>query len=234
MAESDHWIVTRLALELGREVVDAPGVQEALQRIVDGAPAVAGFDACSVTLVDRTRYRTAVSSDPAVTRADELQYELDEGPCVDAAQDQEHYTVRDVARDSRWPRWGPQAAQLGIGSVVAVRVPVDKQVVGAINLYCRDPRDFDVDDLATGYLVAGQVGLALASALRIEHLRTAVESRTVIGQAQGIVMQRYGLDAETAWRSMTRVSQHRNVKVREVADLIVRDRELPGLAETAD
>ncbi|MDO9380815.1 MAG: GAF and ANTAR domain-containing protein [Nocardioidaceae bacterium] len=234
MADRDEWIVSRLALQLGRDVVDAPGVEDSLQRVADGVPAATGFDACSVTLVDRTRYRTAVSSHSYVTRADELQYELDEGPCVDAAQDQEHYTVRDVAHDVRWPRWGPQAAELGIGSLLAVRVPVDRQVVGAINLYGTEKRDFDLDDLAAAYLVAGQVGLALASALRIEHLRTAVESRTVIGQAQGIVMQRYGLDAETAWRSMTRVSQHRNVKVREVSELIVRDRELPGLAETAE
>lgn len=83
------------------------------------SPAVAGVDAASITLKEKNRWQTAASTHDQLVQADQLQYDLDQGPCVDATADADHYVVPDVAHDRRWDRWAPQAARLGLGSLLA-------------------------------------------------------------------------------------------------------------------
>lgn len=187
-------------------------------------------DMAGVTLRRRRgRVQSVAPSEDAVIDCDRLQYDLVEGPCLDAITDEPVITATDVARDPRWPKWGPRVAQAhGVVGMLSVRLFSSDRVHGALNLYSRQPAAFDADAIDLARLLATHVSVALRSALNDENLRLAVDSRHVIGQAQGILMERYSLDAARAFSLLSRVSQDGNIRLIDVADHVVRRRQLPS------
>lgn len=189
---------------------------------------------CGITLRRRRgRLETVVASDPVVSKCDELQYELDEGPCVDAATDHGYFLVRDTASDPRWPAWGPRAADLGMRSLIAVQLSAPHQddpdaVLGAINIYDGRIGAFTRDDLDRALVFASHAANALSSARIIGGLQTAVHSRHLIGVAQGILMQRYGLSLDRAFDALRRYSNESNIKLSVLAEMVVQDRAMPS------
>lgn len=163
------------------------------------------------------RVDTPACTDDAVAKADALQYELQEGPCLDAIRVDELYVVEDLARDERWPSWGPQAAALGFASIVSVRLSTPHGVVGALNLYSREAHGFDEDSVQIAYVYAVHAANALWATQEVEGLRTAMRSRHLIGIAQGMLMERHGLSQDAAFEVLRRYSQIHNVKLRDVA-----------------
>lgn len=229
MAAGTSWIAGALTSHLDRVITEQHDIEDAWQHIVDHAPTIVDCDAASIKLSAEGEWHTAVTSNKDVSRVDALQYELGEGPWIDANGHQ-HFIIRDVAADPRWPNWGPRAAALGAGALLAVHIDVAEHHVGALNLYSYRPRDYDADDVTTAYLLASHVALVLTSVLKVEGITNALESRSMIGQAQGIVMQRYDMNATHAWDAMVRTSQNANQKIRVLAQQIIRDRELPSNA----
>jgi hypothetical protein len=135
---------------------------------------------------------------------------------------------RDLAVDERWPRWGPLvAAELGAMSIVSYRLFTTEDTLGALNLYGRKADAFDAGDVYDGYALAAHVAVALAASQNVEHLETAINNRTVIGRAEGILMERFDLTATQAFAVLRRVSQHRNVRLHLVANELVRTRQTP-------
>jgi len=194
------------------------------------------FDHAGITVVNGgnggnpgngTGIATLVSSDPVVEKADELQVELDEGPCRDAAWAQHTLIVEDLAGDERWPRWAPQASALGLGSILAVELAPQGTRFGALNLYCREPRRFAEDEIAFAHVFGRHAAVALSAARQEETLNEAIDARTLIGQAQGILMERFDLSADKAFDVLRRYSQDYNTKLRAVAEDLVRSRKLP-------
>lgn len=173
------------------------------------------------------RFETMAPSSPAVVSADLLQYELRQGPCVEAAWEQETFVSNDLANDPRWPDWGPKASALGFGSLLAARLTVGGESLGALNLYSTQTREFSADDRDTAVIFATHAAATLISIRERENLRIAVDGRTVIGQAQGILMQRFEIDASTAFAVLRRFSQAQNMKLRAVADLVIAHGDLP-------
>lgn len=174
----------------------------------------------------KRRFRTLAPSHPVVEHADELQYTLGEGPCVEAASEHETFVSNDVARDERWPAWGPRAASLGIGSLLATRLAQGDRTLGSLNLYSRTAREFSVDDRDFAHVFATHATAALLAVRERHNLRVALDARTLIGQAQGILMERFGLDAPRAFSVLRRYSQTHNVKLRQVAEEVVGSRAL--------
>ena len=130
--------------------------------------------------------------------------------------------------DPRWPTWGPLVAkEIGVVSIVSYRLFTTEDTLGALNLYSRRPDAFDTDDVYNGQALAAHVAVALAASQNTTHLELAIANRTVIGQAEGILMERFGITAEQAFAVLRRVSQHRNVKLNRVAEELVRTRETP-------
>ena len=171
-------------------------------------------------------------SGPAVAACDKLQETLGEGPCLDAITDDPIIVSPNVAHDARWPRWGPRvASEHGVASMLSVRLFSSERTHGALNLYSRQLNGFDAEDKDIARLLGTHVSVALRSALADEQLRSAVDSRNRIGQAQGILMERYALDAERAFAVLSRLSQDRNIKLIEVAEHVIQRRELPGVPE---
>jgi GAF domain-containing protein len=165
---------------------------------------------------------TTAPSDELVVTADKMQYVLHEGPCVAAAYDDQLLTSTDVAADPRWPHWGPQAATLGIRSVMSVHLYTDKDAMGALNLYSTRRRDYQDSDKDLARLIGAHVSVALAYFRGQAHLWRAIDARHSIGVAQGILMQQYGIDDEKAYALLLRASQAENVRLHLVAARVVR------------
>jgi GAF domain-containing protein len=177
------------------------------------------------------RLETVSPTDDTLVVLDEKQYALREGPCYDAATDRAHVVSDDLASDPRYTNYGPLAAGAGIHSQAAFRLFERNGTEGALNLYSADLAAFaDLDGVAA--LFRSQSGVAVAYAHEVQNLTEALETRTTIGKAMGIVMERYRLSDERAFAFLTRLSQHRNVKLRQVAEEMVA--EVVGNADQAE
>lgn len=213
-----------------RAMQSETGIEPTLeQAVLCATQVIDGCDLVGISVVNPDGgVDTPVASDEATRRIDELQYTLKEGPCRRALL--EHHTVHctDLAHDDRWPRWGSQiSAELGVGSSLSYRLFVTGRSLGALNLYSREVDGFDTDDVHNAAALASHVAVALAAAQRSENLERALVNRTAIGQAEGILMERFDLSADQAFAVLTRVSQQRNIKLHKVADEVVRTRQIP-------
>jgi len=198
-----------------------------LQSIVDRAlEVVDDADWASLTVRSRRRQlETLASTDPRAVRADELQYALAEGPCVDTVETADWFRSGSVRSDPRWPRWGPGAADAGVGSMLTVLVHSGSEPTCSLNLYAEEEERFaDRDVIDVAILYAAHAANALTAARLVSGLEVAVESRHLIGMAQGIVMERFGLGVDQSFSLLRRLSSTSNTKLRDVARSIVETR----------
>jgi hypothetical protein len=220
---------SRVALAL----FSAGSVAETLQLVVELAEAtIDGCEAAGVLVVREGVPVTLAASGPLATRIDGLQVAAGEGPCLDAAAGADAVYAEDLLDDPRWPALGPAAVAAGIRCVLAHRLTGGGP--SALNLYARLPSAFGATDRAQGQLFATLAGLAVESAeeraveeARTANLREALRSRELIGQAQGILMERERIGPEEAFDVLRRASQRMNVKLREVAETLVETGEAP-------
>jgi GAF domain-containing protein len=166
---------------------------------------------------------TVAPTDERLLRVDEEQYRLQEGPCYQASVEPGPIVSSDLGADERFPKYGPVALGEGIRAQIGVRLFDTRRSNAALNLYSANVGAFD-DVTSLGALFAHQSAQAIAYAQEVGNLSEAVRTRTVIGQAVGIVMERYGLNDERAFAFLQRLSSHRNVKLRQVAQEIIADR----------
>ncbi len=218
--------------EGARKVADNPDVQKALQAVVDLAMTSCSCEGASVTLVraDGGAETTATSS-AQIEQADDLQYAYDEGPCLRAAEQGGAYLIVNTASDPRWPTWGPAVAKMGLRSVLSIHLFTDHRVLGALNLYYETHDDFSDDEIEVAKVVAAHASVALAKVRSERDLWRAIDSRHLIGQAQGMLMERFGLTEDQSFALLQRLSSELNRKLRDVAHDIVSTREMPSFAE---
>jgi hypothetical protein len=222
---------------LASALLEANTVADVLERVVRTAKAVVpGADLVSVTLRDPERgFHTPVETDPLATRLDALQYRLDEGPCVAATRREGMGLVHeaDLADSEQFPRWGPHAADLGVRGVLAVGLfpHGDAPRMGALNLYTRAIGGLGAAERDVALVLAAHASTALAATqgcaaadLEAAQLRRALQSRDVIGQAKGILMERRGISAEEAFDILRHTSQGLNVKLAQVAETLANRR----------
>jgi GAF domain-containing protein len=187
-------------------------------------------DGASVACLRDGRAFTFAATDPGVRELDEAQYSVQNGPCVEAGQDGQVHLSQHLPNDARWPTLAKAAAANGIGSVLAVPIPNGKEPVGTLNLYARRADAFAQGDTRGALGFAKYAAYALLSARErqetrrlAEQLAEAMKSRAVIDQAIGVLMARERIDAASAMDMLRRASQSANVKVREIAERLVRD-----------
>jgi GAF domain-containing protein len=176
---------------------------------------------------------TPVQTDSLVVEVEASQLRTGTGPCLDALAQGLPIYAEDLATDPRWPAFGREAAELGVRSLLALRL-AGNGTFGALNLYARYPSAFGAVDRAKGLVLAGLAGIALSLAhardedvRQAENLRHALVTRELVGQAQGILMERERITAEQAFDILRRASQHLNVKLREVAQDLIDTGERP-------
>jgi GAF domain-containing protein len=173
----------------------------------------------------QSKVETPAATSPRVHQAHELQAELDEGPCLDAITGQATYVTKDAQHDPRWPLWGPAAAGIGIRSAVGVRLASRDRGYGSLNVYADRLDAFTAADGEIAEMLAAHATAAFAAAERAEGLATALETRTTIAQAQGILMQKFDIGADAAFQFLKRISQHENKRLFSVAEAIIVQRE---------
>ncbi len=215
-----------------------------LQTVADLAKtAMPGNPETSVLLLVKDRPTTVVSTGQLAVDLDERQYEGGHGPCLHAARTGELTEIADTRTDGRWPDYLPRAVQRGNLSSLSVPLVIDEdeQVSGALNIYARRTDAFDDDSrsvatrfgpyaaVATGNVYAYQSARDMA-----DNLQLALESRAVIDQAKGVLVERYKLTPDQAFQLLTQASMHANRKVRDVADDHVLTGELPGASPPGD
>lgn len=184
----------------------------------------------TVSILERVgdhQFTTRAPTDDLATTVDRLQRELHEGPCVDAAYDNGLLSSGDVGADPRWPRWGPAAVTAGVRAVISVQLYNHEQTMGALNLFHTRTQDFTSDDLELARTLAVPISIELAHCRQDEHLWKAVDARHRIGQAQGILMERFNIDDHASFSVLRRLSQQSNRKLHLIADDIVRTGQLP-------
>ena len=218
--------------EASRELHAEPSTQLTLQRsVLLATELIPNCDYAGISMVHRNRtIDTPAATDELVIRGDELQYALGEGPCLDAIWHYDTVISANLAEEERWTTWAPRvAAELNIRSMLALRLFTSTELVGGLNLYSKNVDAFDEDEAYTGTYLAAQIAVAVAEEQQTDSLRIGALNRTIIGQAQGILMERYKIDADQAFNVMRRVSQDNNIRLIRVADELVRTRRTPGI-----
>lgn len=181
---------------VARQLLEEPDEEQTLDRAVALAvDIVEGCDQAGISIVYQgNRLQTPAATSEAVRHGDEWQYELGEGPCLDSLQQEQTTISRDLARQSRWRRWAPRVVEeLGVRSMLCFQLFTDSESLGVLSLYSKEVDAFDDNAQAVGLALAPQIAVALAAARRIETQARGLATRTVIGQAQGILMERYDL-----------------------------------------
>ena len=182
--------------ELARELQSETSPGSVLQRIVDAALSeIPSAVAAGITTVEHGRYRTAAQTTDILGEIDRLQYEANDGPCVTSLR--EHLTIRsdDLTAELRWPQYAAAAAERGLLSQLSFQLFADGGNLGALNVYADKPNAFDDDDEEAGLLLASHAAVAIIGKRAEANLHTALESRDIIGQAKGILMERFKLNA---------------------------------------
>jgi len=162
-------------------------------------------------------------------QVDAIQTATGEGPCLDAVWEQQTVRVSDLRSEQRWPQFARHALEAGVGSLLSFQLFVEGDNLGALNLLSREPDAFDDDSEQVGLLLASHAAVAIAGAQKVDDLSTALANRDAIGQAKGMLMERYEIDAEQAFRVLVRISQHSHRKLRDVAAELVSTRQLDAL-----
>jgi GAF domain-containing protein len=172
--------------------------------------------------------RTPVGSDDVVRCGDALQYELDERPCLDSVRKHQTVASQDLSREERWPRWSPRVrTELGIQGMMSLWLYTNGASYGALNLYADQIDAFQSQDHAIAKALAAQISVSLAALREIQQRSLAMTNRTAIGQAEGILMERLGIDADQAFAYLRRMSQTENRKLLTICNQIVETRQLP-------
>ena len=234
MVLPDEFAFATTMAEATRELAAEPDVDRALQLIIDLAADSVVCEGASITLrLPGGRFRTLAPTDERIRRADHLQYEMNEGPCVSATFADGIFLVDDLATDERWPRWGPAALDLGLHSILSLHLYTTKLSVGALNLYGKQHHQYGETEVEIAKVVAAHASAALAR-LRVEQdLWSAVDSRHLIGVAQGILMAQRGITTEQAFGVLQSISKRTNTKLREIAESLITTRTLPDPLLTA-
>ena len=219
--------------ELSRELQGSPE-DVTLDRIArQSLEVIPAADHCGISLRRRRhRIETGAATSALADECDALQYQLGEGPCVEAIWDSESFLSNDTSDEPRWPRWSPVVARKGIGSVLSLRLATSMGTLGAINLYAEPRHAFTDEDIDLALIFAAHATNAMNSARLVDGLQEAVQSRHLIGVAQGILMHRYGLTLEHSFEVLRRYSSHRNVKLRDLATMVVETGGLPEVEQS--
>ncbi|MFI7672318.1 GAF and ANTAR domain-containing protein [Actinophytocola sp. NPDC049390] len=193
------------------------------------AETITGSDGAGVTLLDEHGERiTTAATDPAVTRADSLQYELDEGPCLTAWAQRITVHVDDVTLDERWPRWASAAAATGMRAALSTPLVAGDTALGALKVYSRSPGAYGARHEHLLAMFAAHAAVLLThvrsheDARRVSaRLAASLRTRDLVNIAKGVLMVREGVDEQAAFLLLSRTAADEGTSLRAVAATVV-------------
>ena len=188
---------------------------------------IPGCDEASISVIlGRHRVTSEAASGDLPRAVDAIQELLGEGPCLQAAYTGETVRVSDMSSETRWPRFTGAALEAGAAGMMCFQLYVTKDNLGALNLFSRTPGTFDDESEHVGLMFAAHASVAYAASRNQAAVDQKIATGQLIGQAQGILMDRHKLTADDAFALLVRASQERNVKLRDVAAGLVRSGQL--------
>ena len=223
-----------LLASMALELHDADTPAETAETIAHYAKKAVNADGAGLMVVRDGEVVTIADTSDDIERAHQLQADFGEGPCLAALEGgDDTFLVGDTRTDGRWPKWGRAAADIGFRSVISSSLETSTRRIGSLNVYAQGVGTFDEADAEAISWLATHASVAIANAAEQEGLRLAMQNRTVIGQAEGVLMQAFGIDADQAFAYMKRLSQETNTKLSKVAADIVENSDQIGNREPA-
>ena len=216
--------------EISRVLLAEPDVQRTLDKMCALlVETVDGCDHAVVTVVSDHHLESPAASDDLGPTVDAIQFEVGDGPCVEAIKGHETVVTDDLTTETRWPRFSRRAVDAtGVRSMLAFRMFVAADTLGSLNLYSKRPGAFTEESLAVGTIFAAHASVALQAAQTKEdlaRLREVVEARALIGQAKGILMGRQGISSQAAMEILCRGADRLKIDLRELARRVVEGEE---------
>ncbi|TQM78383.1 GAF domain-containing protein [Saccharothrix saharensis] len=215
--------------EVARALHRQGNAQDTLDEIVRAAVGTipGAWHAGIMTIIGKRDVRTVAATGDVPHDVDQIQYDTGQGPCLTALYQQKIVSAPDLGEEKRWPVFAKRVIKLDVASMLSFRLYMSGDDLGALNLYSPDTHAFNDESEHVGLLFAGHAAVALATAQEREHLAEAVQTRDLIGQAKGILMERHKLTADQAFAVLVRASQQANLKLRALAERLTSTGELP-------
>jgi GAF domain-containing protein len=215
-------LAARMA-ELARAAAAPSTVNDVLSDVTATAKElIPAVDTAGVLLIGKGgRFESLAGTSDLPHKLDELQMTFNEGPCVEAALDELIVRTEDFRSETRWPRYSAASAELGVLSGLSLKLYTADRTAGALNLFAFKPNAFDGEDETVGVILAAHAAAAILASRQGEQLESALTTRDRIGQAKGIIMERYGVDDVRAFEMLRRLSQDSNTRLADVAQRVI-------------
>ncbi len=190
--------------------------------VVAARAAVPGFDQVSATVIASDGAVTTMASTSVLVRdLDSLQHKLGEGPCLDAVLNREPVLAQRLDQEQRWPRYTPRAAEAGIRAQMAVHLAADEEILGSLDFYSTIRDTIHPEAFHRASLFATHAALALGYARRLEATHASAQTHRLIGQAIGMLVERFEIDDERSFYYLVRVASAGGLELRQVAREVV-------------
>lgn len=194
---------------------------------VNAAAALPGATSASITVATRDgEVKSVAATDSVADKIDDIQRRTRQGPCLEAAWEQHTMRIRDIGTELRWPLFCQEALQnTSVRSSLAFQLFRNRESMGALNFYAETTDAFDDDSVELGMILATHTAVAWNLLMRDQQFRSALASRDVIGQAKGMLMERFGIDAAGAFGLLRKLSQESNTPLVDLAEQVIRSRD---------
>ena len=183
---------------------------------------IPGVDLADVLLIGGPeQFQSLAATEQLASQVDDLQQHFREGPCLDAALGEGMVRSNNLGNETRWPRFAKAAVEAGVASMLSFHLYTHKAQLGALNLFGRKPDGFDADAETLGAMLATHAAIAVMAANKEHQFRSALASRDIIGQAKGMLMERFNVDAIRAFELLRKISQESQTRLADIAADIV-------------
>ncbi|MCV7334750.1 MULTISPECIES: GAF and ANTAR domain-containing protein [Mycolicibacterium] len=223
---SRHELAVRMA-ELARALAAPRSLDDILIDVTEAATElIPGVDTAGILLVgDGGKWDSLAGTSDLPSQLDELQMTYQEGPCMEAALGDIVVRTDDFREETRWPRYSKVAVEIGVLSGLSLKLYTADRTAGALNLFGFQPRVWDSEAETIGTVLAAHAAAALLASRHTDQLTSALNSRDRIGQAKGIIMERYRVGDVQAFEMLRRLSQDSNTKLVDIAQQVIDSRE---------
>ena len=220
--QPNHDLAVRMA-ELARTAVSPRSVEDVLSDVTAAAKElIPGADTAGVLLIGKGgKWDSVAGTSDLPHLLDELQMKFNEGPCVEAALDEVIVRTDDFRVEERWPKYSAAVVEIGVLSGLSFKLYTAERTAGALNLFAFKAKAFDGADETIGTVLAAHAAAAILASRQGEELQSALTTRDRIGQAKGIIMERYGVDDIRAFEMLRRLSQDSNTRLVDIAQGVI-------------
>ncbi|HEX2401082.1 MAG TPA: GAF and ANTAR domain-containing protein [Mycobacterium sp.] len=223
MTQPRNYDLARRMAELARASAAPRSVDDVLSDVTAAAKElIPGTDTAGVLLIGKGgKFDSVAGTSDLPHLLDELQMKFNEGPCVEAALDELIVRTEDFRSEERWPKYSAAVVEIGVLSGLSFKLYTAERTAGALNLFAFEPNAFDAEDETTGVVLAAHAAAAILSSRHGEQLESALTTRDRIGQAKGIIMERFGVDDVQAFEMLRRLSQDSNTRLIDIAQRVI-------------